>query len=68
MVDTHEVETREAEIPEAPSVRERRVSWVEPKLVAQIGFSEWTGAGRLRHPRFQGLRDDKAAGEVVREG
>ena len=50
------------------AVRERRVTWVEPKLVAQIGFSEWTGAGRLRHPRFQGLRDDKAAGEVVREG
>jgi bifunctional non-homologous end joining protein LigD len=50
------------------AVRERRVSWVEPKLVAQIGFSEWTGAGRLRHPRFQGLRDDKAPDEVVREG
>ena len=31
-------------------------------------FTEWTRAGRLRHPRFLGLRDDKAAGEVVREG
>jgi bifunctional non-homologous end joining protein LigD len=40
---------------------------VRPELVAQIGFTEWTSAGRLRHPRFLGLRDDKAATEVVRE-
>ena len=39
----------------------------EPQLVAQIGFSEWTRDGQLRHPRFQGLRRDKAATEVVRE-
>ncbi|HKU60159.1 MAG TPA: non-homologous end-joining DNA ligase [Gemmatimonadales bacterium] len=44
------------------------VHWVTPKLVAQIGFSEWTTAGLLRHPRFLGLRDDKAAKEVRREG
>ena len=43
------------------------ITWVEPELVAQLGFTEWTRAGRLRHPRFQGLRDDKAATEVVRE-
>ena len=43
------------------------IQWVTPKLVAQIGFSEWTTAGLLRHPRFLGLRDDKAAREVVRE-
>lgn len=34
------------------------VHWVEPELVAEIGFSEWTRGGRLRHPRFIGLRDD----------
>jgi DNA ligase D-like protein (predicted ligase) len=45
----------------------RGTTWVEPKLVAQIGFSEWTPDGRLRHPRFLGLREDKPAGEVVRE-
>jgi bifunctional non-homologous end joining protein LigD len=45
----------------------RGTTWVEPELVAQIGFTEWTGDGRLRHPRFLGLRDDKAAREVVRE-
>ncbi len=43
------------------------VHWVEPKLVAQVGFSEWTTAGELRHPRFQGMRNDKDPGEVVRE-
>jgi bifunctional non-homologous end joining protein LigD len=41
--------------------------WVRPELVAQVGFSEWTRDGRLRHPRFLGLRDDKPASEVVRE-
>ncbi len=46
---------------------ERDVHWVRSDLVAQIGFTEWTRAGKLRHPRFQGLRSDKAATEVVRE-
>ena len=41
--------------------------WVAPKLVAQIGFSEWTTAGLLRHPRFLGLREDKAPRDVRRE-
>jgi bifunctional non-homologous end joining protein LigD len=43
------------------------VHWVEPRLVGQVGFSEWTTDGQLRHPRFQGLRDDKDPAEVVRE-
>ena len=43
------------------------IRWVTPKLVAQIGFGEWTEAGLLRHPRYLGLRDDKAAREVRRE-
>jgi DNA ligase D-like protein (predicted ligase) len=60
---------RVAESPfaDAGSIREREVTWVRPELVAQIGFTEWTRDGRLRHPRFQGLRDDKAARDVVRE-
>ena len=52
---------------DAGEIREREVTWVEPQLVAEIGFSEWTSYGRLRHPRFLGLRDDKAPTEVVRE-
>jgi bifunctional non-homologous end joining protein LigD len=52
---------------DASSIRERGVTWVKPELVAQVGFSEWTRHGRLRHPRFLGLRDDKPARQVVRE-
>jgi bifunctional non-homologous end joining protein LigD len=43
------------------------VHWVAPTLVAQVGFSEWTADGELRHPRYQGLRRDKSPAEVVRE-
>jgi len=53
--------------PFADRVPERGVHWVVPELVAQVGFSEWTSDGMLRHPRFQGLRTDKAAADVVRE-
>jgi bifunctional non-homologous end joining protein LigD len=45
----------------------REANWVEPELVAEIGFAEWTRDGKLRQPRYQGLRDDKPAREVVRE-
>ena len=44
-----------------------RHDWVQPELVAEFGFAEWTRDGRLRHPRYLGLRDDKPAREVVRE-
>ncbi len=49
-------------------VPERDARWVEPKLVAQIGFENWTGEGRLRQPRYMGLRYDKNPKDVVREG
>jgi bifunctional non-homologous end joining protein LigD len=42
--------------------------WVEPQLVCQVKFSEWTRDDRLRQPVFLGLREDKGAKEVVREG
>ena len=62
---------RALEQPSSPfgrnAVRERGVHWARPEVVAQIGFTEWTREGMLRHPRFQGLRVDKAAAEVVRE-
>ncbi len=45
----------------------RGAHWTKPELIAQIGFAEWTSDGRLRQPRFLGLRDDKSAAEVVRE-
>jgi bifunctional non-homologous end joining protein LigD len=45
----------------------RHAHWAEPELVAQVSFTEWTRDGKLRHPRFEGLRTDKPAREVVRE-
>jgi bifunctional non-homologous end joining protein LigD len=50
--------------PFAHAPRERGVTWVEPTLVAQLGFTERTGDGKLRHPTYLGLRDDKRAREV----
>jgi bifunctional non-homologous end joining protein LigD len=45
----------------------RGVRWVKPTLVAQVTFGEWTRDGLLRHPSFQGLREDKKAADVKRE-
>lgn len=53
--------------PFAADVPERGVHWVRPELVVRVRFTEWTSDGRLRHPRFTGVRTDKAAHEVVRE-
>lgn len=55
------------EPPFADRVTVPRSHWVEPVLVAQVAFTEWTRDGMLRHPRFLGLRDDKPAGAVARE-
>jgi DNA ligase D-like protein (predicted ligase) len=48
-------------------VRERGAHWSRPTLVVQVAFTEWTRDGKLRHPRYLGLRTDKAADDVVRE-
>jgi bifunctional non-homologous end joining protein LigD len=60
------------EIPKPPFTKavglpRLRAHWVRPEIVVQAGFIEWTKFGKLRHPRFLGLRTDKAAREVVRE-
>jgi bifunctional non-homologous end joining protein LigD len=46
---------------------QKGASWVTPKLVAEIEFTQWTDDGRLRHPSFQGLREDKDPNDVVVE-
>jgi DNA ligase D-like protein (predicted ligase) len=64
-------ELRKLEQPESAFAdlnKGKGIHWVKPKLVAEVGFTEWTDYGKLRHPRFLGLRRDKAASEVVREG
>jgi DNA ligase D-like protein (predicted ligase) len=59
------------EVDESPCTRgtlpRKGVHWARPELVAQVAFTEWTAANQLRHPRYLGLRTDKAADDVVRE-
>ena len=55
------------EVPKMPKVRRDAIVWVEPKLVAEVEFVEWTHDGRLRAPSYQGLREDKPADAVERE-
>jgi len=55
------------EVPKLPKVRKGDVIWVEPELVCEVVFAEWTHDGRLRAPSYQGLREDKPAEEVRRE-
>jgi bifunctional non-homologous end joining protein LigD len=55
-------------VPKMPKVRKADVVWVEPELVCEVEFAEWTHDGHLRAPSFQGLRDDKPARSVRREG
>lgn len=54
-----------AAVPRA--IEREQPTWLKPKLVAEVEFTEWTSDGALRHPSFQGLREDKPAREVVRE-
>jgi DNA ligase D-like protein (predicted ligase) len=73
--DTAELERLAAELerrerptpPFAADELPRAARWAEPELVAEIEFTEWTRDGKLRHPRYFGLRHDKPAREVVRE-
>lgn len=54
-----------AVIPRDPGLR--RAVWAEPKLVGEVAFAEWTNENIIRHPSFQGLREDKKPTEVIRE-
>ena len=53
---------------EVPREHARSAVWVEPVLVVDVDYTEWTREGRLRHPSYKGLREDVPASEVVREG
>ncbi|MGH3039200.1 MAG: DNA ligase D [Gaiellaceae bacterium] len=55
------------EVPKMPRVRKDDVVWVEPELVAEVEFAEWTHDDRLRAPVYKGLREDKDPAEVERE-
>jgi bifunctional non-homologous end joining protein LigD len=53
--------------PRPPGWLGRNAHWVAPRLVCEVEFTEWTAEGKIRHPVFQGLRDDKPASQVTRE-
>lgn len=61
------LETKESPFANPGSIRSKQVHWIKPELVAQVSFTEWTSANKLRHPSFSGLRNDKQAHEVVKE-
>jgi bifunctional non-homologous end joining protein LigD len=52
---------------EVPRPQAKAARWVDPELVGEVAFGEWTRDGRLRHPVWRGLRPDKSPAEVVRE-
>lgn len=52
---------------DVPAAFRRGARWVEPRLVAEVQFANWTSEGRMRHPSFQGLREDKPAAVIGRE-
>jgi bifunctional non-homologous end joining protein LigD len=55
------------DVPKMAKVRKSDVIWVEPRLVCEVSFAEWTHDGRLRAPSYKGLREDKEPEEVRRE-
>jgi DNA ligase D-like protein (predicted ligase) len=61
------LERPDAPVADTKGLIRKGVHWARPALVAQVGFSEWTPDGKLRHPRYLGLRDDKRPEQVVRE-
>ncbi|MEO6712397.1 MAG: non-homologous end-joining DNA ligase [Mycobacteriales bacterium] len=50
-----------------PKMHAKTATYVEPELVCEVEFTEWTGDGKLRHPSYKGVRDDKPARDVIRE-
>ncbi|HEY6340183.1 MAG TPA: hypothetical protein VIY49_01715 [Bryobacteraceae bacterium] len=61
------LEITESPFTKAVGLPRLRAHWVHPSIVVQAGFLEWTKFGKLRHPRFLGIRSDKSAREVLRE-
>ena len=58
---------RTAKSPFKQRMDEAMTTWIKPKLVAEVKFTEWTGGGEMRDPAFLGLREDKKATDVVIE-
>jgi len=61
------LEQRKSSFVEVPATERKDAVWLKPKLVCEVEYTEWTRDGRLRHPSFQGLREDKPAADVRRD-
>jgi len=61
------LESASSSFVEVPAAERKGAVWLEPRLVCEVAYTEWTRDGRLRHPSYQGLREDKPAREVHRE-
>jgi bifunctional non-homologous end joining protein LigD len=61
------LEQKQSSFVEVPAIERRDAVWLKPKLVCEVEYTEWTRDGRLRHPSFQGLREDKPAADVRRD-
>ena len=59
--------TRESAFSKPPNLKGRKANWIKPELVCEVSFSEWTKAGRMRHPVFKGLREDKSSKDIHNE-
>lgn len=62
-----ELETQQSPLANPEEVESDRVHWLKPRLVGEVSFTEWTDDRRLRHPSFEGMRDDKNPSDVVNE-
>jgi len=62
-----ELETNTVPFGKKPNLKGRKANWIIPQLVCEVTFSEWTSSGRLRHPVFKGLRQDKSSEEINTE-
>ena len=61
------LEQKQSSFVEVPAIERKDAVWLKPKLVCEVEYTEWTRDGRLRHPSFQGLREDKPAADVRRD-
>ncbi|TBW30301.1 DNA ligase D [Gramella sp. KN1008] len=53
--------------PKAVNLKGRKPNWIQPYLICEVIFSEWTQSGRMRHPVYKGLREDKTSPEIEKE-
>jgi bifunctional non-homologous end joining protein LigD len=67
MASLQRIDTKTPPFVAVPRPDAKDAHWTEPKLVCEVEFTTWTRDGRVRCPRFKGMREDKAAKEVRRE-